>query len=51
MFTTFAGPRWEFEGQYPDVSLVDTREFRNVVTGAAAVVLIFGALAVWGISS
>lgn len=55
MFTWFAGPRWEAEGMpspsgtMPDLRLIDQREPREVLTGAAAVVLIFGLLAMVGI--
>jgi rhomboid protease GluP len=55
MFTWFAGPRWEAEGMpspsgtMPALRVVDQREPREVVTGAAAVVLIFGLLAMVGI--
>lgn len=49
IFTSMAGPKWEFEGLPPDLRLVDRREFRDILTGAAAVVLIFGLLAAWGI--
>jgi rhomboid protease GluP len=49
IFTFFAGPRFEVEGIYPALHLVDTREPREILTGAAAVILIFGALTVWGI--
>jgi rhomboid protease GluP len=45
MFTWFAGPRWEVEGVYPEMHLVDKREPRAILTGAAAVILIFGMLA------
>ena len=48
MFTSFAGPLWEIEGVYPAYQLVDRRSFRGVMTGAALVILIFGALAMWG---
>jgi rhomboid protease GluP len=48
MFTSFAGPIWEIEGVYPAYSLVDRRSFRGVMIGAAMVILIFGALAMWG---
>ena len=50
MFTSFAGPLWEIEGVYPAYHLVDRRSFRGVLIGAAMVVLIFGALAVWGLT-
>jgi hypothetical protein len=39
---------WEIEGIYPAYQLVDRRSFRGVMTGAALVILIFGALAMWG---
>ena len=48
MFTSFAGPLWEVEGIPPAVHLVDRRSLREVITGAATVVIIFGALAMWG---
>ncbi|HUH98076.1 MAG TPA: rhomboid family intramembrane serine protease, partial [Anaerolineales bacterium] len=60
IFTWFAGPRWEVETLYPSpwpppmqsmapvAHLADKREAREVVTGAAVVLLIFGALAVIG---
>lgn len=48
MFTTFAGPKWEFEGISPSYQLVDKRPVREVIIGAATVVLIFGGLAMWG---
>jgi rhomboid protease GluP len=48
MFTSFAGPLWEFEGVYPAYHLADKRPARAVIIGAATVVLIFGALAMWG---
>jgi len=48
MFTSFAGPSWEVEGVYPAYQLVDKRPFNAVLVGAATVVLIFGALAMWG---
>ena len=48
MFTSFAGPLWEVEGIPPLLQLVDRREAREVFTGAAVTVVIFGALAVWG---
>ncbi len=48
MFTWFAGPMWEVEGIAPALRLVDARPAREVIVGAATVVLIFGALAMWG---
>jgi rhomboid protease GluP len=48
MFTSFAGPLWEIEGVYPAYHFVDKRSFQAVTIGAAVVIMIFGALAVWG---
>lgn len=48
MFTTFAGPKWDFEGVYPAYRLVDRRPFISILVGAATVVLIFAGLAMWG---
>ena len=49
-FTWFAGPVWDVE---PDLvgglRLVDRRPAREVVTGAAVVLAVFGAMAAWGI--
>lgn len=49
VFAWFAAPRFEVEGIYPALRLADTRESREIITGVAAVILIFGALAVIGI--
>ena len=48
MFTSFAGPLWEVEGIQPAYHLVDRRSTREVIIGAATVLFIFGALAMWG---
>jgi rhomboid protease GluP len=48
MFSTFAGPSYEVEGIYPDYHLVDRRPTSAVMIGAVMVLLIFGALAFWG---
>ena len=48
IFTSFAGPLWEIEGISPTYHLVDKRPLREVIIGAATVVLIFGGLAMWG---
>ena len=48
IFAWFAGPLWEVEGLAPVLHLVDQRPLREVLVGAATVVLIFGALAMWG---
>ena len=50
MFTSFAGPLWELEGVYPAYHPVDKRPFRSVILGAAMVIIIFGALAMWGMA-
>jgi rhomboid protease GluP len=49
MFAWFASPRWEVTGITPDFRLQDTREFPEIALGAGLVILVFGALAVWGI--
>ncbi len=48
IFTLFGGPIWEIRGMSLSPYVADTRELRGVITGAAAVIVIFGALAVWG---
>jgi len=48
IFTSFAGPLWRIEGIAPALHFVDQRSFREIVIGAATVILIFGALAMWG---
>ena len=48
IFTWFAGPVWEVEGIQPMLQLVDRRELHEVIIGAATVLFIFGALAMWG---
>jgi rhomboid protease GluP len=56
VFTWFAGPVWEVRqtapmlGTMPAAYLTDRREGREVLTGAAAVILIFGALAALGMA-
>jgi rhomboid protease GluP len=49
IFTWFAGPLWEVEGITPALHLVDQRPTREVLIGAATVLLIFGGLTFWGI--
>jgi rhomboid protease GluP len=49
MFAWFASPRWEVTGIFPDFHLQDAREFREVALGTGMVLLIFGALAGWGL--
>ena len=49
MFASFAGPLWDVESNLVGGhSLVDKRPSREVFTGAAVALVIFGALAVWG---
>jgi rhomboid protease GluP len=48
IFTWFAGPLWEVEGITPALQLVDQRPTREILIGAATVILVFGALAFWG---
>jgi rhomboid protease GluP len=48
IFTWFAGPLWEVEGITPALHLVDQRPTRGIIVGASTVILIFGALAFWG---
>jgi hypothetical protein len=51
IFAWFAGPRWQVTGLFPDFHLQDLREPREVLSGAAVALLIFGALAAWGLFS
>ncbi len=51
VFAWFAGPLWEVEGLYPLLRLVDRREGRDVVLGASAALIIFGGLAMLGMTS
>lgn len=48
MFTWFAGPIWKIEGMPPDLRMVDQRTSRDVIIGTATIILVFGALAMWG---
>ena len=48
LFSWFASPIWAVEGIPPVLQLVDQRPTRDVLTGAALVVLVFGGLAMWG---
>jgi len=49
MFAWFAGPRWEVTGTpFLGFKLEDRREYREIIIGIALVMMIFGALAVWG---
>jgi rhomboid protease GluP len=51
IFAWFAGPFWKVVGIFPDFHLQDQRESREVVSGASVTLLIFGALAAWGLFS
>jgi rhomboid protease GluP len=48
MFTWFAGPLYKIEGVAPALHVVDQRSTRDVILGAATVILVFSALAMWG---
>jgi rhomboid protease GluP len=48
IFAWIAGPVWEVQGLVPSLYIADKREPRNVLTAVAVVLLIFGALAAWG---
>lgn len=49
MFAWFAVPKWILIGTPPEFSLHDQRESREVITGAALVLFIFGGLTVWAL--
>jgi rhomboid protease GluP len=49
IFAWFAGPRWELEGVFPNLQLVDQREGREVILGGSIVVIVFSMLAILGI--
>jgi rhomboid protease GluP len=51
IFSWFAGPLWKVAGIFPDFHLQDQREFRESVLGASVALLVFGALAAWGLFS
>lgn len=48
IFAWFAGPHWQVKGIIPNLQVVDRREPRDVIVGAAVVTIIFGALAAIG---
>ncbi len=48
MFGWFASPIFQVEGISPVLHVVDRRPMREIITGAALVLLVFGALAMWG---
>ncbi|MBI4762314.1 MAG: rhomboid family intramembrane serine protease [Chloroflexota bacterium] len=51
MFTWFASPLWEIEGIAPMLYVTDRRSVGEVITGAALVLVVFGALAAWKMMS
>jgi len=48
MFTSLAGPLWMVEERASGYLLVQKRPARDVIVGAAAVIFVFGVLALWG---
>jgi len=48
MFAWFASPVWMVVGLPPEMDLSDQREVRDILTGTALVLLVFGGLAAWG---
>lgn len=48
-FAWYAGPLWDVESTPSGFVLVDRRTMREVIVGAATVLVIFGAMAVWWI--
>ena len=51
VFTWFSGPIWEVEGIYPLLRLVDRRASRDLTLGTAVVLILFGGLAILGMTS
>ena len=48
IFAWFSSPRWAVDANPLGLRLKDEREFREVILGGGLVVVIFGALAIWG---
>jgi len=48
IFAWFAGPHWEVQGISPNLQVVDQREPRDVIVGAAVAIIIFCTLAAIG---
>ena len=48
MFTSLAGPLWQVQATLTGYSLTDRRPIRDVIVGAAVVLFVFSALALWG---
>ena len=46
IFAAMGGPRWEIEGIYPLMQIVDRRDMSNAITAALVVFGIFGAVAI-----
>lgn len=51
VFSWFSGPLWQVEGIYPLMHLVDRRTNRDLLMGATLVLILFGGLAMLGITS
>jgi rhomboid protease GluP len=51
IFSWFSGPLWKVEGIYPLLHLEDQRAGHDVVLGAAVVLILFGGLAMLGMTS
>ncbi len=48
LFTFLAGPVWKIEGAPPDLHVEDQRSISSMLVGAATVIMVFSALAMWG---
>jgi rhomboid protease GluP len=51
VFSWFSGPLWQVEGIYPLMHLVDQRTSRDLWMGAILVLILFGGLAMLGMTS
>ncbi len=51
IFSSFAGPRFQVVHEMDGPRLDDERDFHAVIFGAATVIMIFGGLAFWGMTS
>jgi rhomboid protease GluP len=51
VFTWFSGPIWQVEGTFPLLRLVDSRTRRDLILGSAVVLILFGGLAMLGMTS
>jgi rhomboid protease GluP len=50
IFTWFSGPNWKLEGIHPTFQLTDERTTQDIFMGLLAVLIPFGALAIWGMT-